>query len=158
MKLRLKRSLGVSTVIANMLMISITLALAAILIAWAGTSYGTFSSTSQLFFAERGQALQERIVIENVYFNKSANSILLFVRNVGVEEIRVVAIYVNGTALTPQGTGAWLCTGPLPRTITVGGVCEFNLGWGLSWVSGSTFNLVVSSARGNRATSTSRAP
>src|SRR3972149_2174723 len=92
---RLKHTLAVSTIVANMLMIAITLSLAAILVAWAGTTYGAFSSGSQLFFVQRGQALQERFVVENVFFNNPQNYIRVFVRNVGVQEIRVVAIYLR---------------------------------------------------------------
>jgi len=103
---RLRRCLAVSTIVANMLMVLITLSLAAILVAWAGTSFGAFSGGSQLFFAQRGQAIQERFVIEEVYFNTTATGmpssvnqqIFVFVRNVGPINIQIVAIYVNGTS------------------------------------------------------------
>jgi hypothetical protein len=107
MKIRkLKRKLGVSTVVANMLMILITLSLAAILVAWAGTTFGAFSGGSSLFFQQRGQALQERFVVENVYFDKylSPPVIRVFVRNVGVEETVMVALYVNGGTPLPTAT------------------------------------------------------
>jgi len=160
---RLKHTLAVSTIVANMLMIAITLSLAAILVAWAGTTYGAFSSGSQLFFVQRGQALQERFVVENVFFNNSQNYIRVFVRNVGVQEIRVVAIYVNGT--TPNQASGGTCTvpgvgGPPPNPpvlITVGGVCEFRLAW-TSWTSGAVYNFVVATARGNQVTYAARGP
>ena len=100
MKRRLRRCLAVSTVVGNMLMILVTLSLAAILVAWAGTSFGAFSGGSQLFFAQREQALQERLVIEEVYFNGTANpqQIFIFVRNTGPINLNIVAIYVNGTS------------------------------------------------------------
>ena len=160
--MKLKRSLAVSTVIANMLMIVITLALAAILVAWAGSSYGAFTGGSQIFFLQRGQALQERFVTENVYFNRGQNFIRIFVRNVGVEEINVVAIYVNGTTAlnSPGGT----CTVPgSPANISVGRVCEFRLAWTI-WtvgnppVGGLVFNFLVATARGNQVTYTARGP
>jgi FlaG/FlaF family flagellin (archaellin) len=165
MKLRRwKRRLGVSTVIANMLMISITLALAAILVAWAGTSFGAFSGGSQVFFQQRGQALQERFVVEYVNFSKGTKGITLFVRNVGVEEINVAAIYVNGTSYTgsdmnpklPCATSTVL--GAVVVTMGVGKVCQFNLTWATTWNSGSIFNIVIATTRGNQATVTSRAP
>jgi hypothetical protein len=143
-----------------MLMITITLSLAAILVAWAGTSYGAFTSGSQLFYVQRGQALQERFVVENVFFNKTYTRLLVFVRNVGVEDIKVAAIYVNGTILTPTGSGSTcIFSGTPPAlTIPVGQVCEFNLNWGSTWNAGSTFYIVVASARGNQATVTVRGP
>jgi archaellum component FlaF (FlaF/FlaG flagellin family) len=161
MKIRkLKRKLGVSTVVANMLMILITLSLAAILVAWAGTTYGAFSGGSSLFFQQRGQALQERFVIEEVFFNKTAKTILLFVRNVGAQQINLVAIYVNGTLPSQNDAHAWLCKIPSGGSVllTIQAVCEFNLAWSSGWNSGSIFNIVVASARGNQVTSTVRAP
>jgi archaellum component FlaF (FlaF/FlaG flagellin family) len=158
---KLKRNLGVSTVVANMLMILITLSLAAILVAWAGTTYGAFSGGSSLFFQQRGQALQERFVIENVYFNSTNNYIRVFVRNVGVTDIQVVSIYVNGT--NPTNVAGGTCTVPIPGSpvpMGVGTVCEFRLSWSFAapYKSGSVFNIVVATAKGNQATFTSRGP
>jgi FlaG/FlaF family flagellin (archaellin) len=154
---RLRSRLAVSTVVANMLMISITLALAAILVAWAGTTYGTFSSGSGIYFAQRGQAMQERFVIENVFFNKTGtnHNIMIFVRNVGAEEVNIVGFYINSQSQSTK-TASWLCT--LPVTIGVGGVCEFSTDSTPVWSSGTVFNIVVTSARGNRATFTARGP
>ncbi len=151
---------GVSTVIANMMMIAITLSLAAILVAWAGTSYGAFAGGSQLFFQQRGQALQESFVVENVFFNKTQNRVLVFVRNVGLININVVAIYVNGTALTPTGSSNTCIFSGSPSSVSlgVGAVCEFNLNWGSTWNSGSIFYIVVASARGNQVAFTARGP
>jgi archaellum component FlaF (FlaF/FlaG flagellin family) len=169
MKRKWKSRLGVSTVIANMLMIAITLSLAAILVAWAGSSYGAFTSGSQLFFQQREQALEERFVIENVFFNKTASpsTILVFVRNVGVEDINVVAVYVNGTLLTPQPAGhgsTCVFSGPSSSVkLLVGGVCEFNLQWGpppggKAMGNGAIFFIKVASARGNQASDIARGP
>jgi hypothetical protein len=153
----LRKSLGVSTVVANMLMISITLALAAILVAWAGTTYGAFSSGSGIYFAQRGQALQERFVVENVFFNNTGTNhiIMVFVRNVGAEDIQIVGFYINGQSYQAR-PAAWLCV--LPASMGVGTVCEFSVDWGSAWPSGIVFNIVVTSARGNRATFTARGP
>ena len=157
---RLKHTLAVSTVIANMMMITITLGLAAILIAWTGSTYGLFTSGSQIFYAQRGQALQERFIIENAFFNTTGTNrrLLVFVRNVGAEEASIVALYVNGTVLPPTGSGG-TCGLSMPVTIPVGKVCEFNLNFGPSFPTvktGSTFYIIVASGRGNRATYTIR--
>jgi hypothetical protein len=160
---KLKRNLAVSTVVANMLMILITLSLAAILVAWAGTTYGAFSGGSSIFFQQRGQALQERFVIENVIFNTTGSppdTIMIFVRNVGVIEIQIVAIYVNGNTLPFLSTGTWLCRGgtcTLPFSLGVQQVVEFNL-QASAWSSGTVFTVVVASARGNQATYIARGP
>jgi len=155
---RSRKKLAVSTVVANMLMISITLALAAILVAWAGGTYGTFSSGSGIYFAQRGQAMQERFVIENVFFNKtgSNHNIMVFVRNVGAEEVNIVGFYINSQPQTAKTGSSWLCS--MPYTIGVGSVCEFSTDSTAVWSSGTVFNIVVTSARGNRATFAVRGP
>jgi archaellum component FlaF (FlaF/FlaG flagellin family) len=178
-KRRWARRLAVSTVVSNMLMILITLSLAAILVAWAGTSYGSFSSGSQLYFAQRQQALQERFTIEMVFFNKteSNHTLMVFVRNVGVQQINIVELYVNGTSIQNSMLVSKVCTPPtitatLPTTMPIGAVCEFVItGYvpaggaaacsGLhtgQWCSGTLFNFVVATARGNQAAYSARGP
>jgi len=169
---RLRSCLAVSTVIANMLMILITLSLAAVLVAWAGTSFGAFSGGSQVYFVQSGQALQERFVVEEVFFNKTASpqQIFVFVRNFGPININIVAIYVNGTLQTPiSGPSHGWCSfsgSPLSASLTVGAVCEFSLNWPSTacspnhcpWVTGNIFQIVIGSTRGNQVTYTARAP
>jgi archaellum component FlaF (FlaF/FlaG flagellin family) len=167
---------GISTVVANMMMIGITLSLGAILVAWAGQSYGAFSGGSQLFYQQRGQALQESFVIEEAFFIKSSNTLDIYVRNVGAIQLSVVAIYVNGTAISGSNlqTGTGLCSlysGNNP--LGVQAVCEYGLTvtqangvvtggaascTGQTWCSGALFYVVVASGRGNQAAYTARGP
>ena len=161
MRRKWRNRLGVSTVIANMLMILITMSLAAILVAWAGTSFGAFSSGSQLFFAQRGQALQERFVIEIVFFNKTNNYVYLFVRNVGLVDIKLSSIYVNGNAITPTCSSPWQCLGKTSASnldLPVQQVVELPLNYGSAWTSGTVFNIVAASSRGNQVQAMARGP
>lgn len=194
-KRRWVRHLGVSTVVANMLMILITLSLSAILVAWAGSTYGSFTGGSALYFAQRQQALQERFAIEMVFFNKtgSNHTLMVFVRNIGAVQITIVGLYVNGTSiqnsmLVSTGRVMPLCapstiiptlsgTTTLGTTMPIGSVCEFFIGppattpytptggavacSGLSsyqWCSGTLFNFVVTTARGNQDTYSAHGP
>ena len=182
MKRKWKNRLGVSTVIANMLMIGITLSLAAVLVAWSGQSYGAFSGGSQLFYQQREQALQENFVIEEAFFIKSATppTLDIYVRNVGAIQISVVGIYVNGTSLSngsngvQSGTGLCsLSTSTNPTNLNVQQVCEYSLTvttsngvvtggaascTGQAWCTGSLFYIIVASGRGNQAAYTARGP
>jgi hypothetical protein len=166
-----------------MLMILITLSLAAILVAWAGTSFGAFSGGSSLYFAQRGQAMQERFVIENAFFLKTGtppNTLLIFVRNVGSIEVNITAIYVNGTSLGGSLQSTPTSTPPLCATLRLGSntpnlpvqtVCEFSLLvtpgnsvvrggaiCGSTWCPNSIFYILVASNRGNQAVYTARGP
>lgn len=141
--------------------------MAAILVAWTGTTYGVFSSGSQIYFVQRGQALQERFVVEAEFFTQNASShmIKIFVRNVGAEEIGVVGIFINTNTTqlsfppsTSLITGSPCIVSGQSVTIPVGIVCEFDVDWGTSWSSGTIFNTVVTSARGNKAVFAARGP
>jgi len=160
---RLKHKLAISTIVANMMMIVITLSLAAILVAWAGTTYGAFSGGSQLYFNQRQQALQERFVVEEVYFNNTSSNhnIIIFVRNVGAINITLVAIYINGnpqSSFTTPSVPAGYCK-VLPAPLGVQQMCVFNMTYGSSnWTSGTIFTIVATSSRGNQATATARGP
>jgi hypothetical protein len=146
-----------------MMMIVITLSLAAILVAWAGTTYGAFSGGSQLYYNQRQQALQERFAIEEVYFNTTgtAHNIIIFVRNVGAINITLVAIYINGnpqSSFTTPPVPAGYCN-VLPVPLGVQRMCIFNMVVGSGdWTSGTVFTIVVASSRGNQATATARGP
>ena len=146
-----------------MMMIGITLSLGAVLVVWAGTSYGAFSGGSQLFYQQRQQALQENFVIEEVFFEKNTTGqIFIFVRNVGLININVVAIYANGVSVASTLTSATTCpfsgTPPSPPNIPVGAVCEFTWQQSVLWTSGTPFYIVVASARGNQVATTMRGP
>jgi hypothetical protein len=169
-KMRWRSKKGISTVVANMMMIGITLSLAAILVAWSGQSYGAFSGGSQLFYQQRGQALQENFVIEEVFMNTTANpdQIFVFVRNVGLININIVAIYVNGTSLTPVSGAShgWCAFSGNSASLGVGSVCDFSLNWPNTaclpnrcpWVTGNILYIVVATARGNQVAYTVRTP
>jgi archaellum component FlaF (FlaF/FlaG flagellin family) len=136
------------------MMIGVTLSLGAILVAWAGQSYGAFGGGSQLYYQQRGQALQENFVIEEVSFTKSSSQIFVFVRNVGLIDMNVTAIYINGTAPSTISPS-------LPNHLGVESVVEFTITtsvWGSSTTSGDILIFVVASARGNQVASTWRAP
>jgi hypothetical protein len=173
----------VETVIANLIMIMITLSLATLLVAWAGTTYGSYTGGSQLYFVQRQQALEEQFTIENVFFTKSQGYIDIFVRNVGASTVSVVAIYVDEIPMTPTGTGSngATCTiasgGLLLGTVaSSSGVSactqtpnmadftmKLNNGFNSNcpaqpWCSGDVFYIVVASGEGNQATYSGGAP
>jgi len=185
MQIRRRRGcLAVSTIIANMLMILITLSLVATVVVWAGTSFGAFSGGSQLYFVQRQQALEEQFVIENVFLTKSQGYIDIFVRNTGASLVGVVAIYVNGIPENPTGAsgsnGAGSCTIPsgglVLGTASSSGVftcnqtpnvADFNVqfanGFNANcptqpWCTGDILYIVVASGKGNQATDTVGAP
>ena len=139
---------------------------------------------AQIFYQQRGQAMQERFVVENVFIQNAMTDhsdcpnnlcLLVFVRNTGVEQINVVAIYVNGTSVATTGT---YVVNPYPDppnqisdsipaapgqnlheyllNIVISPTSPFTQSFMKKLTTGSTLYIVVASARGNRATYTVR--
>ena len=170
---RIRRS-GISTVVGNMLMILITLSLAAILVAWAGTSYGSFTGGAQVYYAQRQQALQERFAVDLVFFNKTGtnHTLMVFVRNVGLQPITIAAIYVNGTSIQNSMLASKTGLCQIGTIMSIGAVCEFFITgysptgsaitctglYSNQWCSDVLFNFVVATARGNQVTYSARGP
>jgi hypothetical protein len=164
---------ALSVVISNTVMIAIVLAISAGLIVWAQSSFGLFGSGSQMYYYNNEQATQERFVVEKVFFNatyqcddlncdgpNSHGQIILFVRNTGLEEIRIVRIYVNASvydqfnsppAMADWGPSSGCKSNPPAVLLPVGNVCKFSIVWQHTWPDGTFFAIVVASDRGNQA-------
>ena len=148
---------AVSPVIANVLMVMAVFALGTILFAWATSSFGMYQGGAGVWFVNRGEAMKERLVIEQVSFTSQyagpipppANElIIIYVRNVGTIDCRIVAIYVNASAAPSM---IQIVNPPLSPGITlkVGSVTSINVTLVKTWHSGSVSTIGVATARGN---------
>jgi len=143
---------AVSPVIANVLMVMAVFALGTILFAWATSSFGMYQGGAGVWFINRGDALKERLVIECVEFTGTPpgppavrDRINVYVRNVGTIDLKVVAIYVNGTTTLVLST-----TPSLPISLGVGQVTCITV-FVSPWRSDSVTSIMVATARGNSA-------
>jgi len=142
---------AVSPVIANVLMVMAVFALGTILFAWATSSFGMYQGGAGVWFMNRGDALKERLVIECVDFTGAPpgpplvkDRINVYVRNVGTIDLKVVAIYVNGTAAAATSPS-------LPTSFGVGQVALITVMLSSPWRSNSVTSIMVATARGNSA-------
>lgn len=169
MRRGIRRNRGISTIIANLLMIMFMLSIASMLVAYAGTSYSALSYGYTLSFDQKEKALKERFVIEKAWTDHEDlpldDDILLFVRSVGLIEVSVVRIYVSQGGIARVYSGSALgvrspCTlqGNVV-TMPVGSVCAFKLEWdGEDDLPPATTQIVVASQRGNQAYATMSIP
>jgi flagellin-like protein len=99
------RKRGISTVIASILVLAITVSLAVGLL--------TFGSSFMASQQKMQPPTTDQIKIENVYFQDSAH-VLVTVRNVGTGPVSVTDIYVGGVdytnATAPGGSGKFTPT------------------------------------------------
>jgi len=138
---------AVSPVIANVLMVMAVFALGTILFAWATSSFGAYQGGAGVWFVNRGEAMKERLVIEQVSFTSaftpSLNElIIIYVRNVGTIDCKIVAIYVNASA-------AQNVNPPTPISLKVGSVTSINVTLTSPWHSSSISTIGVATTRGN---------
>ncbi|MEM3382181.1 MAG: archaellin/type IV pilin N-terminal domain-containing protein [Candidatus Bathyarchaeia archaeon] len=141
---------GLSPVVATLLMVGIVFAMFAILYPWATSSLMIYQGSANIWFSSQEEAAKERVVIEMALFNVTTNHTDIYVRNVGEIDVRIVAVYVNGTDLstsvTPQITGGY----PIHTKASNQNVVRFSIE-----IPQYTYvNIKVVTARGYQATIT----
>lgn len=133
---------GISTIVATILTINMAIVMGGIMMAWAMGLIGSYQGGTQVQYMLIGEKAQEAIVIENVWFETGTpKKITVFVRNVGAREAKLVSLYVGGSTYTPNGT--WPYTLPVASKVT--------LQITYTWTSGTSYLIVVATARGNQA-------
>lgn len=164
----LKSKKGLSTVIAQILMISATISIGVIAISWAIPTLTLYQSSAGAYYQMRSDALKESFIIEDVWFSNTTTtppSINITLRNVGSIEINVSAIYISGTNIsgTMMNTTCYDRKGnlkPLPM-IAVGNrtgqsalyspdpiIIRRNPSW--KFKQGQSYQIIVATKRGNQ--------
>jgi len=133
-------------------MVMAVFALATILFAWATSSFGVYQGGAGVWFANRGEAMKERLVIEQVSFTSAftgpipppANElIIIYIRNVGTIDCQIASIYVNAS------TSNIMSVNPsLSISLKVGSVTSINVTLASPWHDGSVSVIGVATARG----------
>jgi flagellin-like protein len=129
--LRIKRR-GVSPIIAELLLIVITVAIGTLVYSFASSAFGGFGAGFSNLVQEAGNQLAENVVVEQVYFVNAANVTCpnqcgdLYIRNTGSNTAMIDTIYMTNvtasSAITPDPNPTIDC----PLTPLKGDVC-FNI-------------------------------
>src|SRR5439155_27358276 len=91
---------GISTIMANLMMLVIVVSLSGLLFVWATSSFGAYTGGAGYWFTRRSIANQERVSLEAVYFVRAGsvnNLVIFYVRNVGTTPFSIASVYVNAT-------------------------------------------------------------
>jgi hypothetical protein len=88
---------GISEIVGSMLMVLVVVAMSAVVFAFATNGFSGMGANFSSLFGSSANALNERIVVEQVTFNESGTRLgaNLYVRNVGINPSNIVAIYVS---------------------------------------------------------------
>jgi len=149
-----KREKAISTIVATILTINMAIVMGGVMVAWSSGLTGSYQGGAQVQYMLMGEKMQEAIVIENVWFVTSlpfpfppGMYIEVFVRNVGVREAKLASLYVNGLSCLVFVVDPPLS--PWPYTLPVGDRVTLGTFW--IWFSGTSYRIVVTTARGNQA-------
>ena len=137
-----RKKRGISTVVATILTINMTIVMGGIFWAWGAGLLGTYTSGTEVQYMLLEERREEAIVAENAWFEPG--KITIFVKNVGTRDAKIATIYVGGIPFTSYNTSL-----SLPKSINVGERLAFALSTG--WSSGASYRVVVATARGNQA-------
>jgi hypothetical protein len=140
---------GISTIMANLTMLVIVVALSSLLFVWAISSFGAYQGGAGYWFSSRSIANQERPSVENAFFTGSCgtcnNIVKVYVRNVGTIPFTIASVYVNSTLFQFSQTvnvGNVTIT-PLTMTLT-----------GQTWAHNDLQKITVATTRGTIVTTT----
>jgi len=141
---------ALSPVVATLLMVATVFAMFAILYPWATSSLMLYQSSANIWFSSKEDATKERIAVEMLLFNMTTNKTDVYVRNMGEIDVKIVAIYVNGSdfsaAVTPLLTGG--CS-----IYAKTGIGQNTARFSVTIPSYSSANVRVVTARGSQVTS-----
>jgi len=135
---------GISTIIANLVMVAIVITLATSLFIWANASFGIYQGSAGLWFSSRSEAMRERFVVEEVWFTDAGAKINIYVRNVGDIDIAIADIYINRTRVEAAKVSPIL-----PLSLNTGRVVQITVTLSSKWSLGSVSEIVVATSRGS---------
>jgi archaeal type IV pilus assembly protein PilA len=138
-----KNAKALSPVVASIILIAVTVAVSVVVAAWMGGM-----SIGMMGQAEQGS-------ITNVYFTGASNNqIVVTISNTGQSTMNFTSAYVSGVVVTsnPAFTGPGVNGGVLK-----GGSNSYTL-TGVTWVSGTTYDIKFTTTKANNLVSTIVAP
>lgn len=148
----LKSKKGISPILATLLLIVIAVAAIIITYAWVMTFMGAQTTA--------GGTLLD---VENMYWNDTASTTSLVVKNIGTSNAKIVRLYIGNTAANlievttytdiDPDTGKLL---PIDETVTI--VLDWPNALASSWTAGKTYYFKVAPETGNAKEFTWKAP
>jgi flagellin-like protein len=136
---------GISTVVASILVLAITVALAVGLL--------TFGSSFMASQQRMQPPTTDQIKIENVNFN-SQTTVLVTIRNIGTGAVNITDIYVGGVHYS-FGNGI---SGPANGVINPGSAVTFTVTSSTNWKSGTAYTIMAATGNGGQNTYTATYP
>ena len=139
---------GISYIFSVMLMTLVIVSLATAVLIWGMGVVSSSQSAYGIVFEQKIERVKERLVIEDVLFNTTAQKIRIYVRNIGAVPIIVDHVYVDNQLATVSS--------PLKLGIGEGGYLEVTPPFTIS--SGEVYTIKVATQRGKTVVGQWKAP
>lgn len=138
---------AISTVVANLLIMALVVSAGTSIYAWFSSSYGAYQNQVGAYLSSRSAAVQERFIIEKVWFTDADNDTLydevsLYMRNVGEIQITLLDVSVGG--LEEHATSP-----VLPLQLDSGQVTELVVTLTVKVQKGTTVEVAVTTDKGS---------
>lgn len=169
--MKVERRRGISPIIAELLLVAITVGIGTTIFFVASSSIGGYTNGFSLLFNQNADAAKEVYIVEYAQFVSSpSHAVNITIRNVGSIETEVASVSLFNLTSVTVGSGynmsgtyttataqplAIVTVGASPYctqsgtsiVIPVGSFCALSVPF--NWESGAAYNLVVSTSRGN---------
>ena len=132
-KLRFKRSSGQASIISLMIILLVTVGLAATVLVWGASLVSGGQKGFQFALTVSSQRVSEELTIEGVKF--LPETVIVYVKNTGSAEATLSTLYLNGETFTLT-----------PQTLSPGETATLTLDY--SWSAGETYHLTLTTTRG----------
>lgn len=150
MRRLLRSRRAISPILATLLLIVIAVGAIIVTYAWVMTFIGAQTTAGGTILG-----------IENVYWNVSASTTTITVRNTGTSDATIVRLYAGITTLSPPEVTQYTDLGDgkyLPRDQKVNIVLSWPNALATSWTSGERYHFKVMPEQGTPIESDARAP
>jgi flagellin-like protein len=162
--MKVQRRRGLSPIITELLLIAVTVTIGSSLFFVASSAISNFTNGYSFLFGASANQAKEIYVVEYANFvSGTPNYVNITIRNVGLIETQVADIGFFGTGATATSNSFAASSGMIGTsqgslcsfangivTIPVGKFCTLKVS--LAWTNAATYNMVVSTQRGNSIT------
>ncbi|MDW8045567.1 MAG: hypothetical protein RMJ31_07365 [Nitrososphaerota archaeon] len=144
---------GISPIIGTLLMAVIVVSMGTVVVMWGTQTFNIYGEGIWAFYVNRGEALKERFIIENVQF-LDKNGIKIYVRNVGEIEINIAYVVISNVSNTLKRQNNLTRLKSELYKVNIGKVIviEYSLPKEWVWESGKVYEIIIGTARGNKYT------
>lgn len=140
--IKAKKRRALSSIVTGAILLSAVSVMGITIVAWANSNLATHQTELDQIFADNRNKINERILVEHVWFGNTGPSINITMSNTGTVGLNVTEIKVHNT-----DSGQYSIFAKTDAGIVKGGDMSFNET--MTWVSDNPYDILITTNRGN---------